>query len=74
MLLERVWGLVSDINTRTVDTHMSRLRRRLGLNPENGFRIKTIYQRGYRLEAMTTDKTQDSPQDPVTGRSEVKQA
>ena len=31
---------------------MSRLRRRLGLNPENGFRIKTIYQRGYRLEAM----------------------
>jgi DNA-binding winged helix-turn-helix (wHTH) protein len=33
---------------------MSRLRRRLGLNPENGFRIKTIYQRGYRLEAMKT--------------------
>jgi DNA-binding winged helix-turn-helix (wHTH) protein len=31
---------------------MSRLRRRLGLNPDNGFRIKTIYQRGYRLEAM----------------------
>ena len=22
------------------------------MNPENGFRIKTIYQRGYRLEAM----------------------
>jgi DNA-binding response OmpR family regulator len=52
MLLERVWGMANDINTRTVDTHMSRLRRRLGLNPDNGFRIKTIYQRGYRLEAM----------------------
>ncbi len=52
MLLERVWGLTRDLNTRTVDTHMSRLRRRLGLNPENGFRIKTIYQRGYRLEAV----------------------
>lgn len=52
MLLERVWGMANDINTRTVDTHMSRLRRRLGLNPENGFRIKTIYQRGYRLETM----------------------
>jgi DNA-binding response OmpR family regulator len=74
MLLERVWGLVSDINTRTVDTHMSRLRRRLGLNPENGFRIKTIYQRGYRLEAMTTDKTQDRSQNPDTESSEVKQA
>lgn len=52
MLLERVWGMTNDINTRTVDTHMSRLRRRLGIKPENGFRIKTIYQRGYRLEAM----------------------
>ncbi len=52
VLLERVWGVAHDINTRTVDTHMSRLRRRLGLNPENGFRIKTIYQRGYRLETM----------------------
>jgi DNA-binding response OmpR family regulator len=59
MLLERVWGLTRDINTRTVDTHMSRLRRRLGLNPENGFRIKTIYQRGYRLEAIkATERTQ----------------
>lgn len=52
LLLERVWGVTRDINTRTVDTHMSRLRRRLGVKPENGFRIKTIYQRGYRLEAM----------------------
>jgi len=49
-LLERVWGVNSDINTRTVDTHMSRLRRKLGIRPENGFRIKTIYQHGYRLE------------------------
>ncbi len=49
-LLERVWGVNSDINTRTVDTHMSRLRRKLGIKPENGFRIKTIYQHGYRLE------------------------
>lgn len=50
ILLERVWGIDSDINTRTVDTHMSRLRRKLGIKPENGFRIKTIYQHGYRLE------------------------
>ena len=55
VLLERVWGVSRDINTRTVDTHMSRLRRRLGIAPENGFRIKTIYQRGYRLEAVEPD-------------------
>ena len=52
-LLERVWGVSSDLNTRTVDTHVSRLRRKLGVKPENGFRIKTIYQHGYRLEAVT---------------------
>jgi len=55
LLLERVWGLSREINTRTVDTHMSRLRRRLGLNPDNGFRIKTIYQRGYRLETVNQE-------------------
>ena len=49
-LLERVWGISSDINTRTVDTHVSRLRRKLEIKAENGFRIKTIYQHGYRLE------------------------
>ncbi|WP_250658648.1 response regulator transcription factor [Alkalimarinus coralli] len=51
-LLERVWGVSSDLNTRTVDTHVSRLRRKLGIKPENGFRIKTIYQHGYRLETV----------------------
>ncbi len=51
-LLERVWGISSDINTRTVDTHVSRLRRKLNIRPENGFRIKTIYQHGYRLERV----------------------
>lgn len=52
-LLERVWGVNCEINTRTVDTHMSRLRRKLGIRPENGFRIKTIYQHGYRLEEVS---------------------
>ncbi len=71
MLLERVWGMANDINTRTVDTHMSRLRRRLGLNPENGFRIKTIYQRGYRLEAMNNQQDSDAA---AINSSAVKQA
>jgi len=51
-LLERVWGITTDINTRTVDTHVSRLRRKLSIKPENGFRVKTIYQHGYRLERV----------------------
>jgi DNA-binding response OmpR family regulator len=62
-LLERVWGISSDINTRTVDTHVSRLRRKLNIRPENGFRIKTIYQHGYRLERVEAGQTDDGQPD-----------
>ena len=51
-LLKEVWGIDSDIDTRTVDMHVSRLRRSLGIGPENGFMIKTIYRFGYRLEKI----------------------
>jgi DNA-binding response OmpR family regulator len=50
-LLRDVWN-VSGINTRTVDVHMSRIRKQLHISPESGFRIKTIYQHGYRLETL----------------------
>jgi DNA-binding response OmpR family regulator len=51
-LLETVWGISSDLNTRTVDVHVSRVRKALGISPESGFRVKTIYQHGYRLEKV----------------------
>ncbi len=50
-LLKDVWG-VSGLNTRTVDVHVSRIRKRLAISPERGYRIKTIYQHGYRLEEV----------------------
>jgi DNA-binding response OmpR family regulator len=49
-LLEQVWKLSSAVTTRTVDTHMSRLRKKLKLNGENGWRLTAVYQHGYRLE------------------------
>ena len=51
-LLKSVWGLGSDISTRTVDVHISRIRRKLGISPEMGYCLKTIYQHGYRLEKI----------------------
>lgn len=51
-LLETIWGISSDLNTRTVDVHVSRVRKALGISPESGFRVKTIYQHGYRLEKV----------------------
>lgn len=49
-LLENVWNLASDVSTRTVDTHISRLRKKLGLSGENGWRLTAVYQHGYRVE------------------------
>jgi len=61
-ILESVWGRTSDLNTRTVDTHVSRLRSKLGLVPENGWKLSAVYQHGYRLEQVTPEaKPNDAP-------------
>jgi len=49
-LLERVWKHSANLNTRTVDTHISRLRRKLELVPEQGWQLSAVYQYGYRLD------------------------
>ena len=51
-IFEAVWGQSTEINTRTIDTHVSRLRSRLGFAPENGWRLGAVYQHGYRLERL----------------------
>lgn len=49
-LLESIWNIRGDVATRTVDTHISRLRKKLGLAGEHGWRLNAVYQHGYRLE------------------------
>jgi len=51
-ILEAVWGQSAELNTRTVDTHVSRIRGKLELTPENGWRLSAVYQHGYRLERI----------------------
>jgi len=51
-ILEAVWGQSADLNTRTVDTHVSRIRGKLQLAPEHGWRLSAVYQHGYRLEQV----------------------
>jgi two-component system phosphate regulon response regulator PhoB len=46
-LLERVWGYGSNVTTRTVDTHIMRLRSKLG---DAGSSIETVRGIGYRLK------------------------
>jgi two-component system response regulator RegX3 len=40
------------IDTRRLDVHISHLRRKLSLNVINGWKLSSIYQRGYRLEFL----------------------
>jgi DNA-binding response OmpR family regulator len=54
-LLRRIWGQRPDLETRTLDAHVSRLRAKLNLRPTNGFRLSTVYGFGYRLEACDPD-------------------
>ncbi len=53
-LLSEVWGVNQDVNTRTVDMHISRLRKRLNL-AGTGYQIQTIHQHGYRLKGREAD-------------------
>ena len=55
-ILENVWGKHSDLNTRTVDTHVSRIRSKLGLSKEQGWSLTAIYQHGYRLEKWSDER------------------
>ncbi len=48
-LLEAIWVKNSEINTRTVDTHISRLRKKLLLNGTHGWKLVSIYHQGYKL-------------------------
>jgi DNA-binding response OmpR family regulator len=49
---ESVWGRSADVQSRTVDTHISRIRKKLELGPERGIRLTPIYNFGYRLERV----------------------
>ncbi len=52
-LLEAIWGIENKaVSTRTIDTHVSRLRKKLRLSEEHGWVLSAIYQHGYRMEKV----------------------
>lgn len=53
-ILEAVWARDVEVPSRTMDTHVSRVRSKLQLRPENGFRLAPVYSYGYRLEQISS--------------------
>lgn len=51
-LLNKIWGIHADVDTRTVDTHISRLRKKLGLDGSRGWKLVPVYGVGYRFERV----------------------
>ena len=48
-LLTEVWGYSAEVMSRTVDTHVAELRRKLERDPGNPRHILTVRKTGYRL-------------------------
>lgn len=51
-IMETIWRTTAALATRTLDMHISRVRAKLDLRPDNGFRIFTVFGYGYRLESI----------------------
>jgi two-component system alkaline phosphatase synthesis response regulator PhoP len=48
-LLKKVWG-VEAVRTRTLDTHITRLRKTIERDPAHPQHIQTVHGAGYRLQ------------------------
>ena len=49
-LLKEVWGYSAFVTTRTVDSHVAELRRKIEEDPSNPRHVKTVWKVGYRFE------------------------
>ena len=47
---DRCWGLDHAPNSRTLDQHISQLRKRIEVDPKEPKIIRTVYGAGYRFE------------------------
>jgi len=51
-LYEHLWMRDEVLSSRTLDTHIYRVRSKLKLTSEYGWVLSTVYGYGYRLEAL----------------------
>lgn len=51
-IFSQVWGGSLDVESRTLDLHVSRVRSKLQLRPQNGYAIQTVFGFGYRMDRI----------------------
>ncbi len=56
-LYEHLWSRDEEFVSRSLDTHIYRLRTKLQLTAEHGWSLSTIYGFGYRLMQITKERT-----------------
>jgi DNA-binding response OmpR family regulator len=56
VLSNSVWNREIPATSRTLDTHLSNLRRKLRLHAEHGVRLNSSYALGYRLELLADNE------------------
>lgn len=54
-LMEVVWGYSSNVNTRTLDMHVVRLRKKIEANPDKPYYLQTVRGLGYKFINETED-------------------
>lgn len=54
-IYEEIWGLEYSVQSRTLDLHVQRIRKKLGLEDT----LKTVFKTGYRLETADGGKMKD---------------
>ena len=60
-LLEQVWAYDAGVQTRTVDSHVVELRRKLEDDPSDPKFIITVRKAGYMLKALSPEPRARSP-------------
>ncbi len=63
------WGRTLDGSSRSLDTHMYRIRQKLTLRPENGLRLSAVYTHGYRLDEVEGAPPADSKENEANSVS-----
>ncbi|WP_255581787.1 response regulator transcription factor [Cupriavidus sp. AU9028] len=70
-LLDRIWGRTVPEGSRTLDSHLSRIRTRLALCPSNGVRLSTVEAAGWRLDVMQGEESWREGTGDAAGRRSV---